>query len=261
MTQPTAKRQMAFILLERPVSVDPGPVVEKLQGLVDAEVDLLAPSRKPDGSLSFFMARYLERTVVVASMPAPLPPDEELVARASMQWPEARSIWATHQAHLAVSTVEEGAAALPAARAITAIVGALLANVPGCMAVLWNARVARPAATWNAVASAAFAPYPDFPLALWLDVQPYRYEGGVGMITVGLTEFIGREIQLESASMSPQALVQMVLGLSTYLIERGSPVPDGHTFGRDENEKIRLRHVTSRRFPGVPVLFAGANAA
>jgi hypothetical protein len=56
--------------------------------------------------------------------------------------------------------------------------------------------------------------------------------------------------------MDGARIVSKVAGLAVYLIERGSVIPDGNTFGADQTERIKVHHATSRRFADMPILLA-----
>ena len=147
--------------------------------------------------------------------------------------------------------------ALAKVRIATALVGGLIAAIPGCIGVVWG-KVAHPADRWLEMSQRAFAPFPDFPFTLWVGIHPFRSDSGVGVVTSGLATFVGREAEVEGRAADLPILINRVAGLAAYLIERGSVISDGDTIGISEAERITVRHMTSRRFLGLPVLFAGS---
>jgi len=144
---------------------------------------------------------------------------------------------------------------LPAARVMTAVIGTLIATIPQCCAVVWNGKVARPTDLWLDMSSRSFAPFPDYPSTLWVDVLPFRSDAGIGAVTVGLSAFAEREIEFETQKLTLAALMDKVDGLTDYLIEHGLVVKDGDTFGANMRERFRVRYKNSQRFDGLPVLF------
>jgi hypothetical protein len=140
---------------------------------------------------------------------------------------------------------------------VTALAGGLAAITPGSAAVVWGSHTARSAPIWRDMSREAFAPYPNYPVMLWIDIAPFRSEpSSVGAVTVGLAPFVGREIEFDVPGISGGALLERVAGLATYLIERGSAVADGDTIGQSETERMKVYHRISR-FDGSPVIAVG----
>ncbi|WP_244547497.1 DUF4261 domain-containing protein [Bradyrhizobium sp. OK095] len=149
---------------------------------------------------------------------------------------------------------------LPAARLTTGVIGALIATMPECCAVVWGTKVARSAKLWMEMSGQSFAPFPDYPFTLWVDILPFRSEAKIGAVTMGLSAFAGREIEFETGKLPPSVMIDKVTGLAAYLVEHGAVVKDGDTFGGDEHERFTARYRASERFAGLPVLFC-ADAA
>lgn len=191
--------------------------------------------------------------VAVMSMPAPIPQDPGLWARAARTWPESEAVATGHQGHIIVSLLGKAEQPLVAARLTTAVIGALIATVPECCGVVWAGRVARPADLWLEESRWSLAPYPDYPFRLWVDILPFRSGAKVGVITMGLAAFVGREIEFVTAKLALPALFEKVAGLSVYLIEHGSVVKDGDTMGASASERIAVRYKNSNIFEGLPV--------
>jgi Domain of unknown function (DUF4261) len=244
------ERQLAFILLDRPIAPDMNAVVAAIQARhPGTAVDL------PDGQgAASLLIRCAGEIIVVMNIQAPLPRDERVLSTASILWPEARSAFDRHRAHLIVTTMREDLHPLTAARIKTAVVGGLIASTPGCLGVVWGSRVAHPAQRWLDLSRDAFAPYPQFPFMLWIGIHPFRDGPTTGAITYGLSSLVGREIEFEGNELA--SIIDKVAGLAAYLIERGSMIPEGHTFGASETERFKVQHTTSRRFNNTPVLLA-----
>jgi hypothetical protein len=119
---------------------------------------------------------------------------------------------------------------------------------------MWAARVVRPVEMWLEESRAAFAPYPDYPILLWIDVTTMMAGAEMDAVTIGLTSFVDREIEFEIGRLDPEDVLGKVAGLAAYLIEHGNVVKDGDTVGGSETERIKIRHALSRRIGGMPVL-------
>ena len=68
-----------------------------------------------------------------------------------------------------------------------------------------------------------------------------------------------REIEFETDRPDLGDVLTNVGGLAAYLIEYGPVVQDGNTFGVSETVRMTVRHVTSTRFAGLPVLHASSS--
>ncbi|MEZ2146473.1 DUF4261 domain-containing protein [Bradyrhizobium sp. DN5] len=191
--------------------------------------------------------------VAVMSMPAPIPEDTGLWARAVRTWPESKAVAARHRGHLIVSMLGKNERPLVAARLTTAVIGALIAAMPECCGVVWAGQVARPSDLWLDMSSRSFAPFPDYPFTLWVDILPFQSDGKIGAITVGLSAFVGREIEFRTGKLTLPVLIDKVAGFSVYLIEHGNVVKDGDTIGANVSERIAVRHRNSEVFGGLPV--------
>ncbi|WP_311972287.1 DUF4261 domain-containing protein [Bradyrhizobium campsiandrae] len=247
---------LALVLLERPVTPDMVALAEAVRRRhpeLATEIDVGA-SDVGQGSDGGSVLRCGDQLIVVMSMPAPIPQDPGLWSRATTAWPEANTVAARHRGHLLVSVVGQNQTLLSEARLMTAVIGALIATVAECRAVVWDTKVARPADLWLDLSRQSFAPFPDYPFPLWVDVLPFRTRTGIGAVTMGLTAFVDREIQFETSRLPLDALLERVEGLVVYLIEHGRVLKDGDTFGGDANERIAVRYKNSDQF-GMPVFF------
>jgi hypothetical protein len=259
------KQEVAIVLLERWIEPDLRAVAAAVRARhpeTPASVPDARDARAASGASvksPFFLCAG--EIVVVMSLAAEAPRDDGLLARSAATWPEVVEIFSRHRAHLIVSVMGENKNPLASARVLTAAVGALIASLPGCLGVLWGGRVAHPAERWREMSRAAFAPYPNFPFTLWVGIHPFREDGAVGAVTLGLSAFVGREVEFEGEGLDLSRVINNVAGLAVYMIERGGAIPDGDTFGASKTERLKLHHATSRRFSGLPVLFATASAA
>jgi hypothetical protein len=59
---------------------------------------------------------------------------------------------------------------------------------------------------------------------------------------MGPTAFAGREIEFEISKLPFLAMSDKVAGVAVGLVERGSMVRDGDTFGGDERERFTIHH-------------------
>jgi hypothetical protein len=256
-----SKSFLALVLLESPATPDMAALTQAIRERhpeLPMEVDGGGEGDVRRGSP---LIRCGNELVAVMSMPAPIPEDTGLWSRASTIWPQAKAIAARHRGHLIVSVLGQNQRPLPTARLTTAVIGALIATMPQCCAVVWNGKVARSADLWLDLSVRSFAQYPDYPSSLWFDILPFRSEAGIGAVTMGLSAFADREIEFETHKLTLPTLIDKVDGLAVYLVEKGPVVKDGDTFGRDSRERFTVRYEDSDRFGGLPVLFCTDGSA
>jgi Domain of unknown function (DUF4261) len=91
--------------------------------------------------------------------------------------------------------------------------------------------------------------------------SPFKDGDKIGLISFGLTSFVGREIELEPQNITAAEATQRAAGLAVYLMQHGRVLKDGEIFGATPPERILVRHVQSKRVPGLAVLHATAEAA
>jgi hypothetical protein len=256
-----SKSFLALVLLETPGTPDMSALAEAIRAR-HPELPVEAGGGDDDrGRQGSPLIRCGNELVAVMSMPAPIPEDPGLWSRASTIWPQSKAVAARHRGHLIVSVLGQNQRVLPTARLTTAVIGALIASMPQCCGVVWNGKVGRSADLWLDLSTRSFAPFPDYPSSLWVDILPFRSKTGIGAVTMGLSAFAEREIEFETRKLTLPTLIDKVDGLAVYLVEQGLVVKDGDTFGRDSRERFLARYKDSDRFGGLPVLFCTDGSA
>jgi hypothetical protein len=255
-----SKSFLALVLLESPVTPDMVALSQAIR-VRHPELPVEVEEGEERARQGSPLIRCGNELVAVMSMPAPIPEDPGLWSRASTIWPQAKAVAARHRGHLIVSVLGQNPRLLPTARLTTAVIGALIATMPQCCAVVWNGKVARPADLWLDMSRRSFAPYPDYPVSLWIDILPFRSETGIGAVTMGLSAFGEREIQFETHKLPLATLISKVDGLAVYLVEHGPVVRNGDTFGGSAREHFTVRYRNSDQFGGLPVFFCTDDAA
>lgn len=250
----TPQPPIALALLDQPVALDS----QRVHSMLTERHAGVSFDVQSDATTAVLMIRVGEVVVTVMHVDLPIPEGWEPAARrATVYWSEAPAAFARHRAHLVVSALSNGNDRLQSARCITAVVGALAEIYPECTAVLWDSLVAHQAQTYNEVARAAFLPYPNVPFSLWINFQPFQDNAEtVGVLTLGLRLFIGREIEFDGPRAQLKAILEKVEGLTGYLLQPAVSLRDGNTIGVSETERITVRHAESKRFHGIPILAA-----
>ena len=251
----------AFVLLDAPSGLYPSRIVEALiarhQGL------RVANHAGDDGRGVQPAILHVDGVmVVVMHVAAPLPDGWQSVAqRSTMHWPEAEAVLGRHREHFRISPMGDEGSRLHAARVITAVIGALIVTHEACSGVLWDLTVANSSRVAEEIARSSFAPFPDMPSSLWVSLHPSRdSDSRIVVLTMGLQNFIGREIELDAPPAQLKSALITAHGLVAYLVQDGVNVRDGDTLGASQDERIPVRLRQSRRFQGLPVLAASLSA-
>lgn len=107
------------------------------------------------------------------------------------------------------------------ARLTTAFVGAVLDTLANSLAVVWCGKVCRSRDMWLNQSIRAFEPFPDHPYGLWIEIVHFRSGETIGAHTLGLSQFIGREIEFDVDGLEKRTITVRVAELSSYLIANG----------------------------------------
>ncbi|UWU72524.1 MULTISPECIES: hypothetical protein [Bradyrhizobium] len=201
-------------------------------------------------------------------IPEPVPFDQRLWERASSLWPEAFHAAGRHRAHLVVAAMDPAKSnaetkALGFAERTpltTAFLGAVLAAMPGVVAVIWGGKVGRSPEMWLEQSSRAFEAYPDQPFGLWMDIVPFRSGETVGAYTLGLSAFAGREIEFEVDGLDERTVTGRVAQLSAFLIaaDPDTSFKNGEVFKPDSeiDHRVAVLHRKSRFNLGPVISFS-----
>jgi hypothetical protein len=83
-----------------------------------------------------------------------------------------------------------------------------------------------------------------FPL-LWIDMRLWQEAQSIRFATTGLFAFGLPEVEVDRAACTPDELFAFCGSVVSYVLERGSAIPDGDTIGRSVTEKVKVRHSAS----------------
>lgn len=198
--------------------------------------------------------------VVLRYFDVPLPPlwPSEIERAKRTRWPEADKAFHSHKTHIMISVVlGDEFSRVQLARAVSAAIGAVIDSEPACSAVLWDKTLIHSAAEAAELSRPAFEE-DLFVGTLWLDLDPFEDQrtSTVGVITVGLRNFIGREIEMEGRDEDWDLLQHTAGNLALYFLQDGVEVEDGETFSNPDYEdvKIPMHFRDSPRYEGVPVI-------
>lgn len=254
----------AILLAKEPIVIDPAALAEELRRrypVLQSVVPLPAGDKaRPNSTII-----GVDGSIVAAlAVNAPVPDGWRELAQRSIQWPGAVEICAQHHAHVVVAFMGQPKSLLAAARVITAVAGAIAAlNPVTVVAGLWGARVLNSVEVWVSLSAGAFTPYPNLPTSLWVSQHLFQDEvtDGVGVLTQGLTRFVGRELELIAPKSDLRGLLDHAFCLTTYLLQNGPVLKEGSTFGVSESDRIEVHLQNSTRFDNLPVIAATLGAS
>jgi len=190
--------------------------------------------------------------VMIMNMGVPAPINMQVLAsRASRYFSGAEAVLKRHKSHIVVAAIGQDRASLKAARAITAVAGALMQMYQSATALIWCENVTT--ARESALSLCANAFSDDLPLVLWIGFHPFQRDGKPGVLTLGLANFVGREIEMVGGASEIKQVVSNAFDISRYLLVNGPVLNDGNTMDIGL-ASMRVRHLNSKAFDGLPVL-------
>jgi hypothetical protein len=231
---------LAMICLETPVP----PEANALQSALDAlgEGPSIENAELSDQVLSFDFDGAMG---FVSLMPAPLPwSDLEGPCETAWYWPEATETLKTHGAHWIVSLTGNPGTAIERNLRLTRLVAAA-AEASGALGIYWgSAPLVQPRAAFVETAKEAGAD--NLPLELWVEQRLFSNgEGTLCVYTAGMSELGVMEIEVRDTALEATEVMELVYGISQYLVLNGNVINDGDTVGQSAEQKIKARHVNS----------------
>lgn len=247
--QPNDKRSsfVASVLLkELPPNSSPGEALRR------ALPNLQMPDGKPldaatiDDSPIAAILPLQNGRVIVSLMDVPVPKDElRSTCRAVTIWFEAAcDVAEAHRAHMLVAVLLPDLEPVEAALLASKIVAALVDVVETqATAVYWGTALSETTDFRKQVRDASRE---SLPILNWVSFQVSRDASQrVSLSTSGMDAFGLLEVEVENSKREPGDVLDMILGMCTYLLIRGPVVNDGETVGRSDEEKFKVRQVPS----------------
>lgn len=264
-------RFMAFVLLSEDRPVEPSALIDQLQSKYKFPFKLVEGNSAPSEGEAFllefdgqlFSVLYINNKVPPGTM-------DEAISKARL-WPQAQAAVDAHKTHYIVANLNAGAelAEQRSAAAFLTFICAALSDLTPASAINWtNAQTLLPAQ--SAVSgSKGLQENGEWPTPLWVNSilfgEPPVQRGTrkIGLITQGLRNFVGRELEFAPSTLEMQALLARSINLSGYLISNGPVLADGDTVGVSETERIRVEHtvVQSTQTPVYRLTLETANGA
>lgn len=182
---------------------------------------------------------------IVALVPAPIPwSDLEGPCATAWWWPEATEHMKAHRAHAIITMMGVGDDLIEKHLLLSKLAASVVAT-SDCAGIYWGGgTVVHPPQMF--IDQAREATRDSLPLNLWIDFRIQRMDGGTcRLLTTGMEEFGKMELEIAPASMRPSEMLELGYGIAAYVLTSGADIRDGHTIGRSETEKIRIRFARS----------------
>ncbi|HVY46940.1 MAG TPA: DUF4261 domain-containing protein [Minicystis sp.] len=196
-----------------------------------------------------------DRRVMVAHVPVPIPRGEAVDAvRSSWMWQGSDDPVRAHRAHAIVTAVGSGN---PVADAwdVARLSLALLDAADGA-ALYWGAP--RPVHARRIVeAFAADAKKRPVPLWVGITISAPARTGPFSAATHGLEALGHKELEVLETKTPVGDLRMLLLDVASYVLDRGSVLLDGQTFGPNAHVRWTIRHTASKLVPGREAIVLG----
>ena len=176
----------------------------------------------------------------VSLMRAPVPNGEAVVnARTNFRWPEAVAAAESHKGHLIVAVLRGEKPILDAAVLTVKICSSCL-RAPGAIAINTLGTVFAPDFYINA--AKAFIGEGSFPIMNLVFFGIYSNDGGktISAYTYGLESFGKRDIEILNSSHTAGEVQELIIDLSSYVIEQDAVMEHGQTCGFTAEQKLPI---------------------
>ncbi|MCY1707283.1 DUF4261 domain-containing protein [Pannonibacter sp. SL95] len=187
---------------------------------------------------------------VVSLVPMAFPVDGESLARAlptASSRPEVKKSAETHRAHVIVACLNQGKDNSQAVlfATITTLVAAAAQGPLAASAAYWlSGQILMPPSALDDAARSLLEK--ELPVANWVSLQWFVQpdtdgHDRFGAVSVGATDFIGREIELLPSAMTNADIAQKIYTTLLYLLVYEAKIKDGDTLGESESTSGILR--------------------
>ena len=253
-------RFIAMLALEQPCVISLDDLVVGLKTRVPQLEDEIV-GRPYHGEMAAASEAYIisisgnHYAVAYVGEPAPADRFANAVAYAVERWPDAGDHLGAHSGHIVVSNliaVNSFGAAVDAAGSVTLIAGVLNELAPS-LGVYWAAgELLQSPDGFAAMTDMLIGGQP--PVDAWVTIRAHiddytpDAEPTIGISTLGLNSFCGREIETTSSLVSTTRTCDRVLAVAADILQHGPELADNSTIRIGENDTIRVNLMDKGRF-------------
>lgn len=188
------------------------------------------------------MLEYEGAQIFVMLAPFAIPwSDLEGPCATAWWWPEATDVMQKHPYHFIVM-VAGGEWNEVARRLVLAKVTQSVVESTDSVGVYWGdaTLVMQPDIF---VANVEDATTEDVPMMVFADVRVEEISDGVyRCFTTGMKSLGFHEIEMDETTMEPDELIEFVLDTAKYIVDEYLEIPEGNTFGRDDDKQFVVRY-------------------
>jgi hypothetical protein len=196
------------------------------------------------------LLRIAGGTVMIGLIDAALPKGTvDVLCRQSWHWKAACEATAGHRAHILVTVLDTRLDRLDAELLLTDVIASLMDG--NAIASYWDASL-HPRDSFLRQTAQMGRQRP--PVWLWVGFRfTNDVEKGVSMSTQGMESFGLREIETKDVQRNGRDVFSLVMGMASYLIQKGPVIQDGETVGDSPALNIRVRQGPSYWRDGLTV--------
>lgn len=177
----------------------------------------------------------------------------ERPCKAAWYWPEAIPVMQNHRWHSVIVLKESRASPIEKSLLLTRLT-AVLGEGLGYSGVYWDSATMVHSAESFSAAAEAMTPK-DLPLRLWISFRAVENTDGTNtLFTTGLDALGQMEIEAPATRVPTAELERWAFNIAHYLLTSGERIDDGESVGRNQDEKVRVRHAPSMFDSTRPVL-------
>ena len=244
MSQPQSDQKdvvLAMVTLNTPSLPTPAEILGKFEDLSGVTIDPESVNAK-DEAMVFTLGKD---HAAVSLMPAPIPwSNLEGPCATAWWWPEATERMKSHNSHVIVALVGDKGNPIHLRVMLTHLTASVLLHTDAA-GVYWGdgTLVHEPK---SFIEESKNASPDDPPLHLWIDFRVEQNEdGSCRLFTTGMKSFDQMEIEIPRSRRRPSEVLDFGHAVASYIITSNPNVEDGHTIGRSETEKIKIKHAPS----------------
>jgi hypothetical protein len=179
-------------------------------------------------------------TGFISLMPTPIPwSDLEIQCQLAFWWEGAEKVLRAHRAHVIVGLNDSSISPVGRAQMLTRLVDSV---AHGCRAtgIVWGSGGVVSSLQWFCAAACELDEQ-QYPVPIWVSFRPETHDDqSVSLSTLGLRDLGCWEVEVHHARAKPANVLEYVGDFALYLLQRGSVVKDGDTFGYAAEDKIRI---------------------
>lgn len=242
----------AYLAFSRPASVSGAEIVSTFRDLFPYDHARIEEVTQNLTDLSIFKAYGQEVLIVV--LQRRLPRHVYRFALKTGGWDGARRALRWHRGSAIITLrgePKDWRDAVAGAKAVAAIACAMIARMPAVAALVECSQALLPPDMFVEINS-AFMRDDEPATLLWVSARRHSFDATT-VLSYGLAEFVGREIEFSTPELPPEEIQERVQCMSHYLLTRGPVIEDGDSFATVPAEKMRVRYAAEGLRPGIPI--------